>query len=186
MKRSKQLGNYLTSLKEPVPPSEPTGLKPMTRPFPFTSLGHLMKFGQLERFSNQNMCPYRLNLTLKDSGRLSKTLPTLRPKPVTLSPSLTNLRGKAKRNSCIVFYFFSVRGNVTQSTIVATIHCPDVGYCLFRNPLVTHIPYNVPCTILIVIVSYWVVLSFVFAHQAPFTPLNPIRIVHASYHVLLD
>ena len=50
---------------------------------------------------------------------------------------------------------------VTESTIIATIHCPDVGYCLFGNPLVTHIPYHVPCTFLIVIVSYWVVLSLV-------------------------
>ena len=38
---------------------------------------------------------------------------------------------------------------VTESTIIATIHCPDVGYCLFGNPLVTHIPYHVPCTFLL-------------------------------------
>ena len=37
---------------------------------------------------------------------------------------------------------------VTESTIIATIHCPDVGYCLFRNPLVTHISYHVPSLLL--------------------------------------
>ena len=37
---------------------------------------------------------------------------------------------------------------VTESTIIATIHSPDVGYCLFRNPLVTHIPYHVPSLLL--------------------------------------
>ena len=56
---------------------------------------------------------------------------------------------------------------VTESTIIATIHCPDVGYCLFGISLVTHILYHVPCTFLIVIVSYWVVLSF----ARLFTPL---------------
>ena len=60
-------------------------------------------------------------------------------------------------------------GNVTESTIIATIHCPDVGYCLFGISLVTHILYHVPCTFLIVIVSYWVVLSF----TRLFTPLTP-------------
>ena len=38
--------------------------------------------------------------------------------------------------------------NVTESTIIATTHCTDVGYCLFRNPLVTHIPYHVPSLLL--------------------------------------
>ena len=37
---------------------------------------------------------------------------------------------------------------VTESTIIATTHCTDVGYCLFRNPLVTHIPYHVPSLLL--------------------------------------
>ena len=37
---------------------------------------------------------------------------------------------------------------VTESTIIATIHCSDVGYCLFRNPLVMHIPYHVPSLLL--------------------------------------
>ena len=63
---------------------------------------------------------------------------------------------------------------VTESTIIATIHCPDVGYCLFGNPLVTHIPDHVPCTFLIVIVSYWVVLFFIclLAPLAPCTQLG--------------
>ena len=47
---------------------------------------------------------------------------------------------------------FSITHNnllaVTESTIIATIHCSDVGYCLFRNPLVTHIPYHVPSLLL--------------------------------------
>ena len=37
---------------------------------------------------------------------------------------------------------------VTESTVIATIHCSDVGYCLFRNPLVTHIPYYVTSLLL--------------------------------------
>ena len=57
---------------------------------------------------------------------------------------------------------------VTESTIIATIHCPDVGYCLFRISLVTHIPYHVSCIFTIVIVSYWVVPSF----ARLFTPLT--------------
>ena len=40
------------------------------------------------------------------------------------------------------------RDSVTESTIIATIHYSDVGYCLFRNPLVTHIPYHVPSLLL--------------------------------------
>ena len=38
--------------------------------------------------------------------------------------------------------------SVTESTIITTIHCPDVGYCLFKNPLVKHIPYHVPSLLL--------------------------------------
>ena len=56
---------------------------------------------------------------------------------------------------------------VTESTVIATMHCPDVEYCLFEISLVTHIPYHVPCTFPIVIVSYWVVPSF----ARLFTPL---------------
>ena len=40
------------------------------------------------------------------------------------------------------------RADVTESTIIATIHCLDVRYCLFRNPLVTHISYHVPSLLL--------------------------------------
>ena len=56
---------------------------------------------------------------------------------------------------------------VRESTIIATIHCPDIAYCLFGNPLVMPIPYHVPCFFLIVIVSFWVVLSLVHL-LAPF------------------
>ena len=46
------------------------------------------------------------------------------------------------------FYDTPASFHVTESTIIATIHCSDVGYCLFRNPLVTHIPYHVPSLLL--------------------------------------
>ena len=65
------------------------------------------------------------------------------------------------------FISFSVKGNVTESTIIATIHCPDVGYYLFGISLVTHISYHLPCTFPIAIVSFWVVPSF----ARLFTPL---------------
>ena len=63
---------------------------------------------------------------------------------------------------------------VTESTIIATIHCPDIGYCLFGISLVMHIPYHVPCTFPIVIVAYWVVFSFarLFIPLAPCTQLR--------------
>ena len=80
-------------------------------------------------------------------------------------------------------FIFSVKGNVTESTIIATMHCPDVGYCLFGISLVTYIPYH--CTFPIVIVSYWVVLSFVRLFT-PLAPCTQIRILYASYYVLLD
>ena len=44
---------------------------------------------------------------------------------------------------------------VTESTIIATIHCPDVGFCLFRNPLVAHIPYHVPSLLLYFPIGYY-------------------------------
>ena len=65
-------------------------------------------------------------------------------------------------------------GFVTESTVIATIHCLDVGYYLFGISLVMHIPYHVPCTFPIVIVFYWVVLSIVrlFTSLAPCTQLG--------------
>ena len=92
-------------LKGLVLPSEPTGLKPLTKPFPSTSLGHITKFGQLEQSSNQITYLYHQSLTLTDSEHLSKILTTLRPKPVTLSPPWTNLR--CKPNGIHVLYFVS-------------------------------------------------------------------------------
>ena len=77
--------------------------------------------------------------------------------------------------SWVFLYSLSVTSSyVTESTIIATIHCPDVGYCLFGIPLVTHIPYHVHCTFPIVIVSYWVVFSFarLFIPLAPCTQLG--------------
>ena len=72
------------------------------------------------------------------------------------------------------YILFVFKERVTESTIVATIYCLDIGYCLFRNPLVTHIPYHVPCTFLIVIVSYWVVLSLVHL-SAPLAPCTQLE-----------
>ena len=57
-------------------------------------------------------------------------------------------------------FIFSVKRNIMESTIIATIHFSDVGYCLFGISLVTHIPYHVPCIFPIVVVFDWVVLSF--------------------------
>jgi len=37
---------------------------------------------------------------------------------------------------------------VTKSIIIATIDCPDIGYCLFGISLVMHIPYLVPFLLL--------------------------------------
>ena len=74
---------------------------------------------------------------------------------------------------------------VMESTIIATIHCPDVGDCLFGNLLVTYIPYHIPCTFLIVIVSYWVVLSLVRL-LVPLAPCTQLGYSMLSYYVLLD
>ena len=95
------------------------------------------------------MFPYHLNLTLTDFGHLSKTLTTQKLKPVSPFPPLMKLSWKPKGNHLPFFYLFSVSGNVTESTIIATIHCPDIGYCLFGISLVTHIPYYVSCTFLL-------------------------------------
>ena len=64
-----------------------------------------------------------------------------------------------------------VCSGVMESTIIATIHCPDSGYCLFGTPLVTHIPDHVSCTFCFVIVSYEVIPSFarLFTLLAPCT-----------------
>ena len=179
MTKSKQLGNPSMPLKEPVLHSEPTGLKPITKLFPSTSLGHITKFGQLGQFSNQNTCLYPRNLTVTDFGHQSKTLTTLRPKPVILSPPLTNLRWKPNGIDVLFFYFFSVRGNVTESTIIATIYYPEVGYCLFGNPLVTLIPDHIPCTFLI---CYSFLLGSTFLSSLVSTPCSQdqIGILYAS------
>ena len=51
--------------------------------------------------------------------------------------------------------FLQLLNSVTESTIIATIHCLDVGYCLFRNPLVTHIPYHLPSLLLQFPIGYY-------------------------------
>ena len=76
MTKSKPLGNPLMPLKEPVPFSEPTGLIPITKPFPSTSLGPITNVGLLGQSRNLIMFLYHLNLTLTDFGHLSKTLTT--------------------------------------------------------------------------------------------------------------
>ena len=130
--KSKLLGDPLTPLRKPVPPSESTGLTPITKPFPSTSLGPITNVGQLGQSRNPLMFLYHLNLTLTDFGHLSKTLTT--PKLKLVFPFLPLMKQSWKPNGNHVpfFYFFSVRGNVTESTIIATIYCPDVGYCLFE------------------------------------------------------
>lgn len=50
---------------------------------------------------------------------------------------------------------------VTECTIINTITCPDVGFCLFGNPQVIHILYHVPFTFLIDRVYYWVAQALV-------------------------
>ena len=167
MMKSKQLGNPTISLKEPVPPSEHTSLKPITKPFPSTSLALITKFGQLQQSSNQNTCLYHQSSALRDFGHPSKTLTTQRPKPVILSPPLPNLKWKPEGIQVLSF-IFSIRGNVTESSIIPTIHCPDAGYCLFGNPLVTHIPYHVPWTFF---VCYSFLLGSIFLSLLISTPL---------------
>ena len=184
MTKSKLLGNPLTPLKEPVPPSEPAGLTPITKPFPSTSIGPITNVGQLGQSRNPLIFLYHQNLTLTDFGHQSKTLTILKPKHAFPFLPLMKLSWNP-RNHVSFFYFFSVKGNVTEATIIATIHCPDVGYCLFGISLVTHILYHVPCTFLIVMVFYWVVLSFARSFT-PLAPLYPIGILYASYSVLLD
>ena len=85
----------------------------------------------------------------------------------------------------VFHYLFENNICVTESAIIATIHCPDVGYCLFGISIVTYIPYHVSCTSLIVIVSYWVVPFFCSLIYSP-RSLYPIGILYASYYVLLD
>ena len=143
MTKSKPLGYPLTPLKEPVPLSKPTGLTPITKQFPSTSLGLRTNVSQLGPSRNPITFRYHLNLTLRDFGHLSKTLTTPKPKPPLPFLPLMNLIWKPNRNHIPLFYFFSVRGNVMESTIIATIHCPDIWYCLFGIPLVTHIPYHI-------------------------------------------
>ena len=135
--------------------------------FPSNSLGPITNVDQLGQSRYRIMFLYHLNLTLTDFGLLSKTLTTPKLKLVFPFLPLMKLSWKPNGNHVPSFNFFSVRGNVTESTIIATIHCPDVGYCLFGISLVTHIPFHVPCTFPIVIVFYWVVLSF----ARLFTPL---------------
>ena len=74
---------------------------------------------------------------------------------------------------------------VMESTIVATIHCPDVGYCLFGI-----LPSNAYSLL------YFLYLPYCYSFLLGSTflcsliyfprPLYPIRILYASYYVLLD
>ena len=103
--------------------------------------------------------------------------PSLRLPPHKVCPILKPcfLVHQSHQQTRTLCWNLSIHTNiVTESTIIATIHCPQVGYYLFGNPLVTHIPYHVSCIFLIVIVSYWVVLSLVrlLAPLAPCTQLG--------------
>ena len=94
MRKSKLLGNLWISLKKPVLPSELTGLTPITRPLQSTSPELIMNLRQLGQSRDLNIFLYRQSLILTDSGNLSKTLTTLRAKPVTLFLPSTSLSWK--------------------------------------------------------------------------------------------
>jgi len=119
MTKWKLLGNLSMALKEPVLPLGLTGLTPITKPFPSTSPGLITNVAQLGQSRHLNTSLYRQSLILADSGHLSKTLTTLRPKPVTSFVPLMSLSKKPNRNLTPIICF-SVRGNVTESTFIAT------------------------------------------------------------------
>jgi len=121
------------SLKESLLPLELTGLTLITKPFPSTSPRLITNVSQLGLSRHLNTSLYHQSLILTDSGHLSKTLTTLRPKPVTPFPYLMSLSWKPKEN-LVSLFCFSFRGNVTESTIVAIIPLHDVGYYLLGFP----------------------------------------------------
>jgi len=92
------------SLKEPVLPLELTGLTPITKLFLSTSPGLIKNVVQLGESRHLNTSLYRHNLILTDSEHLSKTLTTLRMKPVTPILPLMNLSWKPELKPC-TFYF---------------------------------------------------------------------------------
>ena len=109
--KSKLLGDPLTPLRKPVPPSESTGLTPITKPFPSTSLGPVTDVGLLGQSRNPITFLYHVNLTLTDFGPLSQALTTLKPKHALLVPLLLNLSWKPIRNHVSVFVSsFLIRG----------------------------------------------------------------------------
>jgi len=84
------------SLKEPVGPVELSGLTPITKPFPSTSPRLITNVGQIGGSRHLNISLYGQSLIVRDSGRLSKTVTTMNPKPVTPFLSLTSLNWKPK------------------------------------------------------------------------------------------
>jgi len=82
------------SLKEPVLLLKLTGLTPVTKPFPSTSPGLITNVGQVGQSRHLNISLYHQSLILTDSGHLSKTLTTLKPKPVTPFLPLMSLNWK--------------------------------------------------------------------------------------------
>ena len=74
--------------------------------------------------------------------------------------------------------------SLTESTIIATIHCPDVGDCLFGITLVT---IFLPC-FLYLPHCYSSLLGSTFLCSLIYflRSLYPIGILYASYYVLLD
>ena len=83
------------------------------------------------------------------------------------------LSWKPNGNHVPFFYIFSVRGNGTESTIIATIHCPDVGYCLFGISLVMHTPYHIPCTFPTSAKCKSGTTVLLVHHPAPWSPWSP-------------
>jgi len=109
------------SLKQPVLLLALSGLTPITKPCFSTSPGLITNGGQLAQSRHLNTSLYHQSLILMGSQHLSMTLTTLKLKPVTPFLPLISLRWKSNRNlaPCILI---SVRGNVTESTIIAIIH----------------------------------------------------------------
>ena len=71
--------------------------------------------------------------------------------------------------------------HITESTIIATIHCPDVGYCLFGISLVTHIPYHVSCTFPIITES--TIITTIHCPEVGYCLFRIPLVTHILYHV---
>ena len=136
-------------------------------PHPFMGLGKFMA-GRIHqmRFQKSYLAAHPSWFNAHDSSRC----PLCGDEPETFSHAILRCPAKASARAChlqgvssvgpdaplwslaslllSLAAFIKATGTVTESTIITTIHCPDVEYCLFRNPLVTHNPYPVPSLLL--------------------------------------